>query len=178
MKARVDPDFLFRMIGDVQRLYRADVDAAEQRLEDFIEYLRAALPQMRGGATTLGEEVRLAAAYVRLHDESFEGRLDATFDVEESLADAQFPPMALLPLVDDALRRASGKLVLKVAARRTGEGLTVTVTDDAGNEAETPALASHERAFVQFFGEGARVIRHPGSVLLVIDHAISTRPHR
>jgi hypothetical protein len=178
MKARVDPDFLFRMIGDVQRLYRNDVDAAEQRLEDFIEYLRAALPQMRGGATTLGEEVRLAAAYVRLHDESFEGQLDATFDVDEALADAQFPPMALLPLVDDALRRASGRLVLKVTARRNGEGLAVAVTDDGGNDAETAALASHERAFVQFFGEGARVIRRPGSVLLEIDHAISTRPHR
>ena len=178
MKARVDPDFLFRMIGDVQRLYRSDVDAAEQRLEDFIEYLRAALPQMRGGATTLGEEVHLAAAYVRLHDEAFEGRLDATFDVDESLAEAQFPPMALLPLVDDALRRASGSLALTISARRAGEGLVVAVADDAGNEAETPALASHQRAFVQFFGEGARVIRRPGCVQLEIDDAIATRTHR
>jgi len=178
MKARVDPDFLFRMIGDVQRLYRTDIDAAEQRLEDFIQYLRAALPQMRSGATTLGEELHLAQAYVRLHEEAFEGRLDATFDVEEALADAQFPPMALLPLVDDALRRACRSLVLAVTARGTVEGLTVTVADDAGHEAQTPALASHERAFVQFFGEGARVIRRPGEVQLVIDHAIATRAHR
>jgi hypothetical protein len=178
MKARVDPDFLFRMIGDVQRLYRSNVDAAEERLEDFIEYLRAALPRARGGATTLGEEVRLASAYVRLHDEAFAGRLDATFDVDESLDDAQFPPMALLPLVDDALRRAKGSLVLRTTARRKGEGLEVEVTDDLGAAAETPALASHERAFVQFFGEGARVIREPGRVRLEIDHAIPTRAHR
>jgi hypothetical protein len=179
MKARVDPDFLFRMIGDVQRLYRSNVDAAEQRLEDFIEYLRAALPRARGGATTLGEEVRLATAYVRLHEESFDGRLEATFDVDESLADAQFPPMALLPLVDDALRRAgAGSLVLRTTARSSGDGLTVEVIDDCGNAAQTPALASHERAFVQFFGEGARVIRVPGRVRLEIDHAIPARAHR
>lgn len=178
MKARVDPDFLFRMIGDVQRLYRSDVDAAEQRLEDFIEYLRAALPRARGGATTLGEEVRLATAYVRLHEESFDGRLDAIFDVDESLAEAQFPPMALLPLVDDALRRARGSLILRTTARASGEGLTVEVTDDCGNAAETPALASHERAFVQFFGQGARVTRGPGRVRLEIDHAIPARAHR
>ncbi len=193
MKARVDPDFLFRMIGDVQRLYRSDIDAAEQRLEDFIDYLRAALPQMRGGATTLGEEVSLAVAYVRLHDEAFEGRLDATFDVDEALSDTQFPPMALLPLVDDALRRAQGKLILNVTARRNGEGLTVTVADDceASSNLESPAIASHERAFIQFFGEGARVSRHPGAarhpgvgwgpineVVLEVDHAISTRAHR
>ena len=54
----------------------------------------------------------------------------------------------------------------------------MTVADDAGHEAQTPALASHERAFVQFFGEGARVIRRPGEVQLVIDHAIATRAHR
>jgi LytS/YehU family sensor histidine kinase len=178
MKARVDPDFLFRMIGDVQRLYRTNVDAAEQRLEDFIEYLRAALPRARGGATTLGEEVRLASAYVRLHEEAFDGRLDADFEVDESLADAQFPPMALLPLVDDALRRAKGGLVLRTTARRSGDGLEVVVTDDGGNAAETPALASHERAFVQFFGEGARVVRRPGCVKLEIDHAIPARAHR
>jgi hypothetical protein len=189
MKARVDPDFLFRMIGDVQRLYRSDVDAAEQRLEDFIEYLRAALPQMRGGATTLGEEVRLAAAYVRLHDEAFEGRLEATFDVDETLDDAQFPPMALLPLVDDALRRASAlpnpRLVLHISATDEGSSLAVSVHDDCSHARPTSegesALVSHERAFIQFFGEGARVRRttNPDTrVLLEIDHAIAPRAHR
>jgi hypothetical protein len=180
MKARVDPDFLFRMIGDVQRLYRSDVDAAERRLEDFIEYLRAALPQMRGGATTLGEEVHLAEAYVRLHEEAFDGRLAATFDVDEALADAQFPPMALLPLVDDALRRAHGKLALRIAARRTGDGMTVAVVDDCdrASDAASPAMTSHERAFTQFFGEGARVRRDAGAIYLEIDHAISTSARR
>ena len=178
MKARVDPDFLFRMIGDVQRLYRTDVDAAERRLEDFIEYLRAALPQMRGGATTLGEEVRLAETYVRLHEDAFAGGLDATFSVDATLEAAQFPPMALLPLVDDALRRSTGSLVLRVAARRSGDGLVVEVDDDGGSAAQTPALASHERAFVQFFGEGARVVRRAGSVQLEIDHAIAARADR
>ena len=184
MKARIDPDFLFRMIGDVQRLYKSDVDAAEQRLEEFIDYLRAALPQMRGGATTLGEEVRLAVAYVRLHEEAFEGRLDATFDVAETLVDAQFPPMALLPLVDDALRRAAAlpqpRLTLRISARSSGDGLIVNVVDDCerGSSVGSPAIVSHERAFIQFFGEGARVRRAPGSVKLEIDHAISTRAHR
>jgi sensor histidine kinase YesM len=190
LKARVDPEFLFRMIGDVQRLYRSDVDAAEERLEDLIAYLRAALPQMRGGATTLGEEVRLAEAYVRLHEEGFEGRLQAAFDVDEPFDEAQFPPMALLPLVDDALRRASAasrpSLFLRVAASHGGGGLVVTVDDNCRNrrlEAQgNPALVGHERAFTQFFGEGARIRREtagPGTrVLLEIDYATPARAPR
>ena len=190
MKARVDPEFLFRTIGDVQRLYRGDVDAAEQRLEDLIAYLRAALPQMRGGATTLGEEVRLVEAYLRLHEEAFEGRLQAAFDVDTSLDEAQFPPMALLPLIDDALRRASAAarpgLRLRVAASRDASGLVVTVDDDCRDcraEAQGhPALVGHERAFTQFFGAGARIRREPAGagtrVLLEIDHAIAARAAR
>lgn len=189
MKARVDPEFLFRTIGDVQRLYRSDVDAAEQRLEDLIAYLRAALPQMRGGATTLGEEVRLAEAYVRLHEEAFGGRLQAAFDVDESLDDAQFPPMALLPLVDDALRRAAARthpsLALRVDAVRAVSGLAVAVEDDCGEtppDAGSPALLGHERAFTQFFGEGARISRRAegavNRVLLEIDDATTARAAR
>ena len=191
MKARVDPEFLFRMIGDVQRLYRGDTDAAEQRLEDLIEYLRAALPQMRGGATTLGEEVRLATAYLRLHEDGFEGRLQAAFDVDPSLDDAQFPPMALLPLVDDALQRAAGlprpRLALRVAAGDVDGRLAVAVEDDCERARHTtdgePALVGHEHAFTQFFGAGARIRRTHLTgggtrVLLEIDHAIATRPDR
>jgi len=188
MKARVDPEFLFRMIGDVQRLYRSDAEAAEQRLEDLIEYLRAALPQMRSGATTLGEEVRLVETFVRLHEEGFEGRLAAEFDVDEALAMAQFPPMALLPLVDDTLRRAlqeaRPRLVLRVVARGTPQRLSVAVEDDCVRMrhaiAGEPALECHERAFLQFFGEGARIRRGALAasgtrVLLEVDHDVAAR---
>ena len=191
MKARVDPAFLFRMIGEVQALYRRDVDAAEGRLEDLIEYLRAALPQMRSGATSLGDEVRLAATYVRLHEDAFGGRLACRFDVDPSLDGAQFPPMALLPLVDDALRRAQAdtprRLALRVAATPRDVGLAVRVEDDCRtarlSTGDQPALVEHERAFRQFFGDGARIRRSARSdrgttVELEVDHAIATRADR
>ena len=190
MKARVDPEFLFRMIGDVQRLYRGDAEAAEQRLEDLIDYLRAALPQMRGGATTLGEEVRLAQAYLRLHEDAFEGRLRAAFDVDTALEEAQFPPMALLPLVDDALRRAGAAprpaLALRIDARRDSAGVAVSVDDDCGERrpdaGDHPALASHASAFTQFFGQGARIRRESTPtgtrVHLEVHHATAPRAAR
>ena len=63
MKARIEPAFLFSSIATVQKLYRANTDAAEKLLDDLIVYLRAALPQMRGKNSSLGDEIHLAASY-------------------------------------------------------------------------------------------------------------------
>lgn len=170
MKARVEPEFLFRSIGEIQRLYRQDVPAAERHLEDLIAYLRAALPQMRGGASTLGDELQLASTYLRLHDEAFRGRLDWSFEVDEALYGVHFPPMALLPLIDDALRRAidlvEPRLTLSVRASVAAGQLAVAVVDDSPI-ARTQmngeiALVAQQQAFTEFFGGDAMVRRLPG----------------
>jgi sensor histidine kinase YesM len=167
MKARVEPEFLFRSIGEIQRLYRGNIESAENRLEDLIAYLRAALPQMRGGASTLGDELYLASTYLRLHDEAFEGRLIWSLEIDDDLDASHFPPMALLPLVDDALRRGASleppSLILAVRATRSGSRLVVTVEDDCAvtrlaADGEI-ALIAQERAFAEFFGGGATVRR-------------------
>jgi hypothetical protein len=191
MKARVDPDFLFRSIAEIGRLYRADIDAAERRLEGLIDYLHAALPRMRGGASTLGDEVHLATAYLRLHEDAFAGRLEATFEVDDEVREAQFPPMALLPLVDDALRRAASlalpRLALVVRATQGGGRLAVEVEDDCSitrtDAAGAPALIAQARAFAEFFGHGASVRRGPGAgsgtrVTLEVEHATGPRAYR
>jgi hypothetical protein len=191
MKARVDPDFLFRSLGSIQRLYRADIDAAERRLEELIDYLRAALPRMRGGASTLGDEVHLAMAYLRLHEDTFAGRLEAAFEVNDAVREAQFPPMALLPLVDDALRRAATlevpRLALAVRAVQEDGRLKVEVEDDCSitrtDAAGERALLAQARAFAEFFGLGASVRRGCGDgggmrVTLEAGNAIGPRGHR
>ena len=91
MKARIEPAFLFNSIATVQKLYRINTDTAEKLLDDLIVYLRAALPQMRGKSSSLGDEIHLAASYLKLHDEAFEGRLQAAFDVPEAARDCFRP---------------------------------------------------------------------------------------
>ena len=66
MQARVEPELLFGVLSDVRRLYEREPAVADALLDDLIGYLRAALPQLRGEASTLGREVALAAAYLRL----------------------------------------------------------------------------------------------------------------
>ncbi len=194
MKARVEPEFLFLSIGEIQRLYRTDAPAAERHLEDLIAYLRAALPQMRGAASTLGDELHLVSTYLRLHEDAYAGQLDWSFDVDDSLQSLNFPPMALLPLVDDALRRAATLtepvLALQVRAVRLAnatERIAVEVMDNcAVSRVETNgelALVTQEQAFADFFGSDASVRRalgtHGGTtVILEANFGDGTRSHR
>ena len=137
MQARVEPQFLFNTLRRVGELYDADRSAADRMLDNLILYLRAALPHMRTRTSTLGQEVRLAQAYlnierIRLHD-----RLDFAFDVPEELTSAMFPPMVLLPLIEALAMRASNGSdydgALRTKARANDGKLKVTLahTGDA-----------------------------------------------
>ena len=57
MQAQVEPHFLFNTLANVQHLVETDAAAASRMLDSLIQYLRAALPQMREGTTTLGREL-------------------------------------------------------------------------------------------------------------------------
>ena len=191
MKARIEPAFLFNSIATVQKLYRDNTDAAEKLLDDLIVYLRAALPQMRGTTSTLGDEIHLAASYLKLHDEAFEGRLRVAFDVPESARELRFPPMVLLPLVEDAVQRACSMsrpvLSLAIAVNVGETSLQVAVCDDcpltrldAGAE---PSLTSQEHSLAAFFGDAARLVRDSAEgggtrITFEIPHGDNARDHR
>ncbi len=184
IKARVEPEFLFNSIEAVQRLYRDNVDAAERRIDDLIVYLRAALPQVRGEKLRLGDEIHLLASYLRVNEDAFAGRLGVNFAIPDSAAAADFPPTALLPLVEDALRRARRMerpaLHLSVSAESRDGALVIHVDDDCPfarlGAPPDPSLASPRDALQAFFGTSARMARSaaPGGgtrVIVEIQHA-------
>ena len=66
MQAQVEPHFLFNTLASVQYLTETDPREASRLLGHLIDYLRAALPQLRASSTTLGKEVGLAEAYLNI----------------------------------------------------------------------------------------------------------------
>jgi sensor histidine kinase YesM len=139
MQAQVEPHFLFNTLANVQHLVDTDAPAASRMLESLIQYLRAALPQMREAATNLGREVDMARAFLEIHRVRMGARLDFEIDVPDSLKCRAFPPMMLISLVENAIKHgvdpccecgtitihateAAGKL--KVSVTDTGEGIT------------------------------------------------------
>ncbi len=103
MQARVEPQFLFNTLAQVERLYETDARLADQMLDDLIVYLRAALPQLRETTSTLAKEIELARAYLNIMKVRLGDRLTFEIAMPDDAGDVRIPPMVLLPLIDHAI---------------------------------------------------------------------------
>jgi sensor histidine kinase YesM len=133
MQAQVEPHFLFNTLASVQFLTETDPPQAARMLGHLLAYLRTALPQLRRGSTTLGQEIELAEAYLNILRMRMGPRLDFAIDVPDTLRTHPFPPVLLISVVENAVthglepQAAGGRVT--IAARRDGDRLVVTVTD-------------------------------------------------
>jgi len=138
MQAQVEPHFLFNTLANVQHLVETDPGAAARMLQSLIDYLRAALPQMRESTTNLGRELDMARAFLEINRVRMGARLDFSIDVPEPLKCKPFPPMMLISLVENAvkhgvdpccdcgsitIRASEAEGRLKVSVTDTGEGI-------------------------------------------------------
>jgi signal transduction histidine kinase len=134
MQAQVEPHFLFNTLASVQFLTETDPPKAGQMLGHLLSYLRAALPQLRSGSTTLGQETDLAQAYLSIMQMRMGSRLSFAIDVPGELRSHHLPPMMLMSLVENAIKhglepRAEGGTI-RIEARAAGDRLAISVTDD------------------------------------------------
>ena len=138
MQARVEPQFLFNTLSQIERLYELEDAKAQRMLDDLIDYLRAAMPLMRGTSSTVDQEMRLVGAYIDIVRLRFDERLVFEIDVPEGIEDARLPPMMLLPLIDRAVGAATG-------ARRSQE--RGRIATEASNERLRISIGSTNAAF-------------------------------
>ena len=104
MQAQVEPHFLFNTLASVDYLIETDPARASTMQKNLIQYLRAALPQMREGSTTLGKEMALCRAYLEILKVRMEDRLRFAVNVPQGLSSSRFPPMMLQSLVENAIK--------------------------------------------------------------------------
>ena len=134
MQAQIEPHFLFNTLANVQHLVEANPPLAAKTLDSLITYLRAALPEMREGGTTLGREADMARAYLEIQQLRMGSRLQFSVEVPADLRAASFPPMMLLTLVENAIKHGIDPLQqggeIQVRAERVAAGaIEVTVAD-------------------------------------------------
>jgi sensor histidine kinase YesM len=133
MQAQVEPHFLFNTLANVQHLVAVDPPGAGRVLESLIQYLRAALPQMREGATSLGRELDMARAFLEIHRVRMGSRLDFAIEVPEALKARPFPPMMLISLVENAIKHGVDPCcdagTITIRAREDAGRLRVSVAD-------------------------------------------------
>jgi signal transduction histidine kinase len=139
MQAQVEPHFLFNTLASIEHLIETDPPRAGQMQRNLIALLRAAMPTMReangdaGGVRDLGRELAVIRPYLEILKVRMEERLATDVRVPAGLESAEFPPMMLQGLVENAIKHGlepkpeGGRLT--VSAEIVHGRLAVTVAD-------------------------------------------------
>ena len=136
MQAQVEPHFLFNTLASIDHLIETDPPRASQMQRNLIALLRASMPSMRESnpaAHTLGREMAVIRPYLEILKVRMEDRLQASVNVPNGLLSAEFPPMMIQSLVENAIKhglepKAEGG-TLAVSAEIVHGRLAVTVAD-------------------------------------------------
>ena len=107
MQAQVEPHFLFNTLASIDHLIETDPPRASQMQKNLIALLRASMPTMREQhpvAHNLGREMAVIRPYLEILKVRMEDRLQAHIDVPEGLLSADFPPMMIQSLVENAIK--------------------------------------------------------------------------
>ncbi len=169
LQARVEPHFLFNTLANVRELVVTGSPEAATVLDSLIAYLRAAVPRLHETAATVAQEVELARAYLEVMHMRMPDRLRFAIDADPRAADLWLPPMALLTLVENAVRHGidpcedGGRI--DVAVSVTGERCLARVADTGrGLAPGAPGLGTglaqlRERLLLAFGGEARLELR-------------------
>ncbi len=136
MQAQVEPHFLFNTLASIDHLIETDPPRASTMQKNLIALLRASMPSMRDSNPAqhaLGREMAVIRPYLEILKVRMEDRLQATINVPEGLLSAEFPPMMIQSLVENAIKhglepKAEGG-TLTVSAEIVHGRLAVTVAD-------------------------------------------------
>ena len=139
MQAQVEPHFLFNTLASIDHLIETDPKRASVMQKNLIALLRASMPTMReangagNGVRDLGREMAVITPYLEILKVRMEDRLTTQIDVPEGLRSAEFPPMMIQSLVENAIKHGlepkpeGGTLTVK--AEIVHGKLAVTVAD-------------------------------------------------
>ena len=137
MQAQVEPHFLFNTLASIDHLIEVDPPRASTMQKNLIALLRASMPTLREsnsrGVADLGRELAVVRPYLEILKVRMEERLATEVDVPDGLLSAEFPPMMIQSLVENAVKHGlepkpeGGRLTVR--AEVVHGMLQVTVAD-------------------------------------------------
>jgi hypothetical protein len=150
LQAQIEPHFLFNTLANVVSLIDADTPRAKAMLESFVDYLRASLTGFGHGTHTVGDEIDLVEAYMRIIKMRMEDRLQFEIDVPPDLRSHALPALTLQPLVENAIVHGLEPQIrggtIRIAATLERGSLVLTVEDDGAGLGAAPAPAPPSRS--------------------------------
>jgi signal transduction histidine kinase len=164
LQAQTEPHFLFNTLAHVQALLDSRPEQAKAMLENLNGYLRQSLLHARREHSTLGAELDLLEAYLKILRVRMGERLRCEFDVPAELRALALAPMLLQPLVENAVKHGLEPKIeggeLRVRARAEGEALLIEVADSGlgfagGGSGSGVGLANLRERLAALYGDAA-----------------------
>jgi LytS/YehU family sensor histidine kinase len=146
LQAQIEPHFLFNTLASVQHLVRKDPAQADFLLAELISYLRQAIPEVRGAASTLGREFDSIRTYLNIVSVRMGGRLAVTVHCDPALTEVTLPSLLVHTLVENAIRHGvemkTGPVSISVLATRAAQDtIDISVADDGVGLGVGPAVS-------------------------------------
>jgi len=134
-KARyeLNPHFLFNSLASIRGAVNRDASVARQMLTKLSTYCRLVLSPGEGKYITLGEELEKIRIFMDMEKTRHGDYLTVKIEISAELLDLLILPMALQPLVENAVKYGSRtspeSLVVSVNGRKEGSRLVVSVAN-------------------------------------------------
>lgn len=167
LQAQIEPHFLFNTLALIGQLIQTNpADAAKIHMA-LIQYLRAALPQIREkGGGKLGQQVEMSRAYLNIMQARMGERLSVSIEVAAGLAGLAFPSMMLQTLVENSIKHGLEPKIegghIHIRAMRVGQALQVEVSDNGvGFDLHTDegiGLSNIRERLSMLYGSNAQLI--------------------
>jgi two-component system LytT family sensor kinase len=144
LRMQLQPHFLYNSLNAVTVVLRdGEITGAIRMLERLGDMLRRVTRSDRPQEVTLAEELAFLRQYLGIEQVRFSDRLHPAFVVDDALLTAAVPEFVLQPLVENAIRhgvaRRTSASRLVIEARRDGDDVVLSVTDDGPEPGGAPA---------------------------------------
>lgn len=144
VRAHLDPHFLYNTLNAIAEWCAEDPKVAEDATLRLAAMMRDVLEALELETWPLARELSLARDLLELHRIRDEGAFDARVDVDGARGDARVVPLALLTLVENALKhgpRKGHRGAIEIRVRADGRGVVVVV-ESPGPYAPVPGAKS------------------------------------
>ena len=143
---QLHPHFLYNSLNAATVIVRdRDATTAARMLELLGEMLHRVMRTDRPQEVPLSEELEFVRQYLTIEQIRFPDRLRPEIVVPDDLLSVPVPDFVLQPLVENAIRHGLaqrvGATMLRIEARREGEDVVLTVTDDGPGPGDESAGA-------------------------------------
>lgn len=138
LRYQLNPHFMFNTLNSIASLVgRKETEEAEAMVENLSDFLHTTLELNPEDDITLARELELQALYLSIETARFPDRLQVEVDVPEDLRDLLVPSLITQPLVENvikhAVRKSTKPVSLRIAARRDGDMLELTIRNSFGD---------------------------------------------